>query len=58
MGPVCCSGVAPAPPFVTVPPVPPPTEAQAAAKATTDANPNALTNGLMISSFSAASAVY
>jgi hypothetical protein len=38
--------------------VPPPTEAQADAKATADANPNTLTNGLMISSFAATSAVY
>jgi hypothetical protein len=53
-----CAGGTPAPPFVTVPPVPPPTEAQAAAKATTDVNPNALTNGFMISSFAATSAVY
>jgi hypothetical protein len=52
-----CAGVVPGP-LVTTPPVPPPTEAQAAVKATTDANPNALTNGFMISSFAATSAVY
>jgi hypothetical protein len=50
--------VGPAPPFVAVPPVPPPTEAQAAAKATADADPNILTNDLMISPFAATSAVY
>jgi hypothetical protein len=53
-----CAGAAPGPPFVTVPPVPPPTEAQAAAKTTTDVNGNALTNAFMISSFAATSAVY
>jgi hypothetical protein len=53
-----CSDVGPAPPLVVEPPVPPPTEAQADAKATADANPNTLTNGLMISSFAATSAVY
>jgi hypothetical protein len=46
------------PPFVTVPPVPPPTDAQAAAHAAADANPNILTSAFMISSFAAASAVY
>jgi hypothetical protein len=50
-------GVAPGT-LVAVPPVPPPTEAQAAAKATTDANPNALTDAFMISSFAATSADY
>jgi hypothetical protein len=52
------SVVGPAPPFVTVPPVPPPTDAQAAANTAADANPNILTNAFMISSFAAASAVY
>jgi hypothetical protein len=56
-GDVVCV-VGPAPPFVTVPPVPPPTEAQAAAKPTADANPNILTNDFMISPFAATSAVY
>jgi hypothetical protein len=53
-----CSGVGPAPPLVAVPPVPPPTEAQADAKATVDANPNNLTNDFMISPFAATSAIY
>jgi hypothetical protein len=52
------SVVEPAPPFVTVPPVPPPTDAQAVANATADANPNPLANDFMISPFSATSAVY
>jgi len=42
------SVVGPAPPFVTVPPVPPPTDAQAAANATADANPNILNSRFMI----------
>ncbi len=50
--------VGPGPPFVAVPPLPPPTEAQAATNAVADANPNNLTSGFMISSFAAASAVY
>jgi len=53
-----CPGVGPAPPLVVEPPVPPPTEAQADTKATADANPNTLTNDLMISPFAATSAVY
>jgi hypothetical protein len=52
------SVVEPAPPFVTVPPVPPPTDAQAVANATADANPNILTSAFMIPSFAATSAVY
>jgi hypothetical protein len=51
------SVVGPAPPL-TVPPAPPPTDAQAAANAAADANPNILTSDFMISSFAAASAVY
>jgi hypothetical protein len=53
-----CSVVGPAPPFVTVPPVPPPTEAQPAANAAAAVNPNALTNDFMISPFAATSAGY
>jgi len=54
---VAGSVVGPAPPL-TVPAVPPPTDAQAAANAAANANPNILTSDFMISSFAAASAVY
>jgi hypothetical protein len=50
------AGSAVGPPPVAVPPVPPPTEAQAVASVTANANPSALTNDFMISPFAATSA--